>query len=278
MHDLERIESLIDPAGRVAGDVRCLRCGYNLRTLPASGACPECGAAVTSSLRGDRLCFSERAWVDSIARGLGVLVVTIAGTVAVTIVDAILFPLSPGGKTRSFSADLTFVMEILARGVLAYAVWVFTRPEPRGLRPSHLLSHRIVLRTLALLQVVTPLSRVGFVVSPRLQQLLMVGINVGCLAFVLGYSLGLAERVPDREGARSARRILAGIAGAVLLTLFGGFAEWMWPQRFASMTFVSFGLGLFVALSFPIIMMLGRFQRVLARVAETMSIAETGSS
>ena len=87
-----------------------------------------------------------------------------------------------------------------------------------------------------------------------------------------------AERVPDRDGARSARRILAGIAGAVLLTLFGGFAEWMWPQRFASMTFVSFGLGLFVALSFPIIMMLGRFQRVLARVAETMSIAETGSS
>ena len=278
MHDPELNESLVDPSGRVAADARCLRCGYNLRTLPAGGACPECGAAVTSSLRGDRLCFSDRTWVESIASGLGLLVVMIAGTVALTIVDAILFPLSLGVATRSASADLTFAMEVLARVALTYGIWAFTRPEPRGLRPAHLRSLRVVLRALAVLQVVTPLSRLGFLVAPIAQRLFMVGINVGCLVFVLGYSLRLAERVPDREGARSARRILAGIAGAALLTLFGAFAEWMWPRRFASMTFISFGLGLFVALSFPIILMLGRFQRVLARVAETMSIAEPRTS
>lgn len=37
------------PAGRVECDLRCVRCGYNLRTLAWDGRCPECGTAVVRS-------------------------------------------------------------------------------------------------------------------------------------------------------------------------------------------------------------------------------------
>lgn len=38
--------SPLDAAGRVAVDVLCSECGYNLRTLHIQGLCPECGAPV----------------------------------------------------------------------------------------------------------------------------------------------------------------------------------------------------------------------------------------
>lgn len=39
----------IDAHGRVALDWACLGCGYNLRTRPVSGECPECGVPVVHS-------------------------------------------------------------------------------------------------------------------------------------------------------------------------------------------------------------------------------------
>lgn len=41
------------PEGRIAQlcrDVKCMRCGYNLRTCRLDGVCPECGVAVWESL------------------------------------------------------------------------------------------------------------------------------------------------------------------------------------------------------------------------------------
>jgi len=34
----------------VGSDISCIQCGYNLRGLPASSACPECGRAVVESV------------------------------------------------------------------------------------------------------------------------------------------------------------------------------------------------------------------------------------
>src|SRR5688572_3935031 len=38
----------------VVGDLSCSGCGYNLRTLPATSVCPECGQPVDLSMRVDR--------------------------------------------------------------------------------------------------------------------------------------------------------------------------------------------------------------------------------
>jgi hypothetical protein len=41
----------IDDRGRLARSLPCIDCGYDLRSTPADGGCPECGAAVDRSVR-----------------------------------------------------------------------------------------------------------------------------------------------------------------------------------------------------------------------------------
>ena len=43
---------ILDATGRVAGDLKCVQCAYNLRTLAADGTCPECGQPVALTLAG----------------------------------------------------------------------------------------------------------------------------------------------------------------------------------------------------------------------------------
>jgi hypothetical protein len=43
-------ERSFSPEARVAGDLPCAGCGYNLREAQAAGVCPECGAHVRDSL------------------------------------------------------------------------------------------------------------------------------------------------------------------------------------------------------------------------------------
>jgi hypothetical protein len=54
-------------------DVDCayLACGYNLRTLPVAGVCPECATAVEQSLRGDRLVNDDPARLRRLTWGAG---------------------------------------------------------------------------------------------------------------------------------------------------------------------------------------------------------------
>ncbi|MCH8806972.1 MAG: hypothetical protein IH986_12895 [Planctomycetes bacterium] len=46
------VAAMLDDNGCVAIDVACLNCGYNLRTQPVSGACPECAQEVRYSTSG----------------------------------------------------------------------------------------------------------------------------------------------------------------------------------------------------------------------------------
>ncbi|MBK8914294.1 MAG: hypothetical protein IPM64_06770 [Phycisphaerales bacterium] len=52
----------VDSQGRVAGDMACWGCRYNLRMTPAEGLCPECGMSVKDSIRGQRAAMHRGAW------------------------------------------------------------------------------------------------------------------------------------------------------------------------------------------------------------------------
>jgi len=48
----------------VSGDLACSRCGYNLRTMPAGGVCPECGQPVPTAVEYDRA-YRDRRHVNA---------------------------------------------------------------------------------------------------------------------------------------------------------------------------------------------------------------------
>src|SRR5512143_3355421 len=66
---------LVDADQRVCVDVPCDACGYNLRTLQATGTCPECGAAVLDSIRSDDLRYAPANWVRRLGWGATLLAV-----------------------------------------------------------------------------------------------------------------------------------------------------------------------------------------------------------
>ncbi len=55
----------------VTHELPCARCGYILRGLAESGACPECGEAIETSLKGNLLRAADPRWLKTVARGVG---------------------------------------------------------------------------------------------------------------------------------------------------------------------------------------------------------------
>jgi hypothetical protein len=75
---VERARVRMTPRGEVVLDDRpCLTCGYNLRSLPTSGKCPECAAPVERSLRGLLLRYSSPTYLARLRRGILLVEVTI---------------------------------------------------------------------------------------------------------------------------------------------------------------------------------------------------------
>ena len=70
----------VDETGCVAVDLPCANCGYNLRTQPADGDCPECGHPVEPSTRSYLLRDAPHDWLASLAAGAGMLVLLLFPT------------------------------------------------------------------------------------------------------------------------------------------------------------------------------------------------------
>lgn len=76
-------------------ELRCITCGYDLRSLPTEEQCPECGTRIELSLRGDLLSRSDPVWVSRIARGQSLLVIGVR-LCLIVMVCAIVIPISLG--------------------------------------------------------------------------------------------------------------------------------------------------------------------------------------
>lgn len=140
----------LGPAGRIAHDIPCIHCGYNLRTLLADQACPECNQPVGESLRGDMLWFSNPAWLAKLAGGTAWLILGSALWLVFRFALELLLQqrLATGTMapaTVVFTGNAIFYAIKMAEFV---GIWMVTRPDPRTLGNPSPLDARALARIL----------------------------------------------------------------------------------------------------------------------------------
>lgn len=220
-------------AGPIPGDLTCIHCDYNLRTLSPASLCPECGRPVSDSLRSDFLQYAPRPWLRELASGAAwirwaPLVAVAMSLLAMLALDALqaMGIVTPHGVKSTFGV---FTQAIpLAGAMLAGLIGCLriTSPEPgRGPRTQSIRTSRTArmmilaaAAVLALAVILDVMRRGQFVV---LQVGAIIAWPVGYLA-LLTHLRELALRVPDGRLARDTR---IAIIGAIVLNIF--FAFWL---------------------------------------------------
>lgn len=124
------------PPPLVVADSRpCLACGYDLKGLSAEGVCPECGAAVARSLKGNLLEFAAPEYLRTL--NLGTLLI-IWGAFAPLLAGGLTLAargLAQSGYLSSFisgsgSEVLAASLSVAGASVSLVGWFLFTRPDP----------------------------------------------------------------------------------------------------------------------------------------------------
>lgn len=270
----------LDAAGNVAVDVACRRCGYNLRTLPLVGKCPECGSAVGRSLHGDLLQFSDPEWVEKLAGGMNWIIASVVIAIFTgMIIEAVTMAIGgTGGASFNTIAIPLMQLGLGAVGLVGY--WMFTTPDPGSVEPEKPTSLRRVIRgTVVFGYVASPIAQALVVSLP----IISIGIStfsalvgiVGMFAIFL-YAISLADRIPDVLLARSCRTVMWGIAVVMVGVVVTGIITAISPGGPAA-TGVAMFAGCFVgigSLVFGIwaIILVIRFRRAMVKAAQTARV------
>lgn len=135
---LARQMGRLDETGCLTGTSACRRCGYDLRTMPLSTACPECGTVVAESALRMRLGEAPLWWLLTVRRGIDlILIAAVAG-----LSFPLLFMLSwffvrggfvPGilnGLGRDFFRFYYFAVSVL----MAFGAMMITTRDPTQFR------------------------------------------------------------------------------------------------------------------------------------------------
>jgi len=224
-------ERLLDDSGRIAIDVPCVQCEYNLRGLLPADRCPECSHDCEPSLDPNMLRFSRPAvvyrltWAGALA--FCSIVLMVACELAVQLWLDLASP-TPGARS------MVGVVQIVIVSALVGCWALFTLPEKdpehdlatgqwRSLARVGIVGVLIVQVSSIVLQtmMVHPAGRLAALREPLLivsDTLAVTAMLLGCLA----YLRRLAARIPSPALARNASRLYAftwafGSAG----TLFG---------------------------------------------------------
>lgn len=217
----------------------CRRCGYELGGLPIAGRCPECGAPVERSLRGNLLELASPAYLRRLHAGallveLGVVVicaVPIGGVAGMIIVL-----ISPWSRRLLDLLPLAGALMAVAAGLLGLIGWfVLTGRDPAHIGPDESDRARLTTRiaTIAcsacwlIMAAVSYAPTLAAAAPGRFATLMGVsGVVLAAAVCVhavasMAYLRHLAQRVPDAElaaGTRVSRGLAIGWAIAAALT------------------------------------------------------------
>jgi hypothetical protein len=209
------------PPDVVLPDLACSGCSYNLRGLPLTGACPECSAPVADSLRARSLPFAAPHYRATLLAGLNTVLTGLLLLIGVTIAQAAVHALALGRAAAAVSA----LAELALTLVFAIGYWRYTTPDPGFAFTEQPRSARAVARAAAVVSAVASLvTSVISLVYPivnasiaagNLTPLTLIAATAGITGViawlvqffaVLTYTAWLADRIPDPDLARRARR------------------------------------------------------------------------
>ncbi|MEM9915782.1 MAG: hypothetical protein AAF911_12545 [Planctomycetota bacterium] len=234
----------LDDQGRVAIDLYCVGCGYNLRMCDAGGRCPECGLAVGRSSVGRYLCYHEPKWVQCLAWGMNRFAVALA-MVAITAVLGFVWanvaeempsnrvPFWPTVLIYGFLPPIAIGFGLLG---LARATW----PDPSPVKAEAWGSARRLTRMMFVTGVLTSVASVGVGLTElalydeptfitAAVSLLMLLAWLAVPVCLLLHARKLASLIPRKGLARWTLAVLLmiGSSGIVVVVLSGNWFGWL---------------------------------------------------
>ncbi|MCP3979470.1 MAG: hypothetical protein GY716_09100 [bacterium] len=217
----------IDQAGRIAQDVPCRACGYNLVGLAPSGDCPECATAIERSIRGELLQFSDPGWVKRLTTGvLWIIIGSLSGiVVGILIAFGIAMLTNTGAPT--IATALVSCIGVVPALMILFGAWVLTTPDPGQTGQTRPVTARTLTRWCLLAQLAaTPLELFGgtgfnalgnpvTAISLTDSMIIMAAVAAGVVSLVgrvagLWYLGQLALRLPNPGLAKQCRIVAAG--------------------------------------------------------------------
>ena len=241
--------------GAVALDTPCRTCGYNLRGLSRDGQCPECGAPVSQSLGNHLLRHSDPAWLDTLARGAGLILLSIVAGIVLGLLVGIGVQVAVwqgAGNAAGTVALLGGGLGLLVGAVQVYGAWLLTEPDPSGVGEDQYGTVRKVVRVALIVGLVSSgLNLLANTLPPEPRQVVALAAGALGLVQVAGFFAGLlylrrlAMRVPDPDAASRAKLLLYAIPICYAVLALVGVAAALTARqsgaRVTSGAFVGFG-------------------------------------
>ena len=236
----------IDAEGRIAQQVLCRRCGYDLRGRPINGVCSECGTSVARSVHGDFLRLSDPRWVEKLAHGTLWVTFGLLGGIVLGMVMGMTGALYGFiGRSLNFNVitAVGMIVAVSAASVQVIGYWLVTTPDP-GSPPEERISARIVARYALMAVVVAALSQgvvqaasqtmsgqqtgamwMGVLGSPTGRSLILLAATVSIICQAVGYFAlfryagSLAGRIPHPSLAWQSKVVMWGFTAMQVLAM-----------------------------------------------------------
>ncbi len=210
----------LDAQGRLADEIPCRVCGYNLRSADPNGTCPECGTAVGWSVVGDFLRYSAPQWMRQVASGANFYVAGIAVTILTLLFLIVAFVgLPQDAAVLLFSGGM-----IVGAILMAIGVWKLTTPEPSKIEETG-MNVRMLTRYTMVTNSALFIVSIGLNLGDAVIVAAVLDIAGSLVAIVGFFALftflrQLALRVPDDNLASQTRTVMWGLVigyGAMFL-------------------------------------------------------------